>query len=836
MDLGTVKQIDINKEMRDSYLSYAMSVIVSRALPDVRDGLKPVQRRILYAMHDMGLISKNPHRKSARVVGEVLGKYHPHGDQSVYDAMVRMAQDFSMRYELVDGQGNFGSIDGDAAAAMRYTEARISTIGDEMLTDIEKETVDFASNFDDSLNEPTVLPAEIPNLLINGVSGIAVGMSTSIPPHNFNEVVSAIGYMIDNWDKLDDITPADLMNFIMGPDFPTAGVIFRYRESKNHESGQMDALANAYATGKGRITVRAKVHVEEMGRSKSRIVVTELPYQVNKTNLLTRIADLHRNGKLEGLTDLRDESDRTGIRIILETTRNVTVEDTLADLYRLTPLQGTFSINMVALVDGEPRVLNLKQILRYYVEHRLEIVRRRSEYDRAKAQERAHILEGLLSALDHLDEVIAIIRKSRNVDTARQNLIKRFKFSTMQTQSILDMPLRRLAALERKKIQDEFKEKKAVIKELTTLLESSTKMRAKVKEELEAVLEKYSDRRRSRIVDMLDGDVTVPKDLVPDESTWVMLGEKGTVARSTSTHIGRISGKLDEMPLLLAKANTRDLLYLLAADGKATCMPVHQLPIASEFGGGTHWAELTAFTRRNNIVGAVVIPTELFQSGEGFLTMATLGGSVKRVRVEDLPGVTSEVFPIIRIEKGDSLGWARLTLGDDDVILGTAAGQAIRFSETQIRPMGLQAGGIAGIKLKSDEDGVVAMELMRPDTMIWAITDDGLAKATSIDEFPSQGRNGQGVVCLKLPKGSMEMATLVVGDMNTRLLIKMTTGMVKPHDLNQAKIGSRSVKPISVAKIGPRSRVAGVVGFIDTGQEVERRSGENDAKQLPLIG
>ena len=835
MDLGTVKQIDINEEMRDSYLSYAMSVIVSRALPDVRDGLKPVQRRILYAMHDMGLVSRNPHRKSARVVGEVLGKYHPHGDQSVYDAMVRMAQDFSMRYELVDGQGNFGSIDGDAAAAMRYTEARIATIGDQMLTDIDKDTVDYVTNFDDTLTEPSVLPAEIPNLLVNGVSGIAVGMSTSIPPHNLKEVVGAIGYMIDNWKKIENITPADLMQFITGPDFPTAGVIFRNRESKTHESGQMDALANAYATGKGRITVRAKVHVEDMERNKSRIVITELPYQVNKTNLLTRIADLHRNGKLDGLTDLRDESDRTGIRIILETTRNVTVEDTLADLYRLTPLQGTFSINMVALVDGEPRVLNLKQVLRYYIEHRLEIVRRRSEYDRAKAEERAHILEGLLKALDHLDEVIAIIRKSRNVDTARENLIKRFKFSTVQTQAILDMPLRRLAALERKKIQDEYKEKKKLIKDLTRLLESPKLMRGQVKDELEAVLENFGDSRRSRIVDMLDSDVTVPKDLVPDESTWVMLGEKGTVARSTSTNVGRISGKLDEMPLLLAKANTRDLLYLLAADGQATCMAVHQLPPASEFGQGTHWAELTGFTRRNNIVGAVVIPYDVYQEGQGFLSMATLGGSVKRVRVEDLPGVTSDTFTVIRVDKGDSLGWARLTLGTDEIILGTAGGQAIRFKEDLVRPMGLPAGGIAGIKLKGDEDGVVAMDLMRPNSMIWSITDDGLAKATPIDEYPSQGRNGQGVVCLKLPKGSLEMVTMVVGDMDTKLLIKMTTGAVKPHDLKKAKVGSRSIKPAAVAKAGPRSRVAGVVGFVDTAQEVEQNN-SGSAEQLSLIG
>ncbi|MEM8863597.1 MAG: DNA gyrase C-terminal beta-propeller domain-containing protein, partial [Chloroflexota bacterium] len=441
-----------------------------------------------------------------------------------------------------------------------------------------------------------------------------------------------------------------------------------------------------------------------------------------------------------------------------------------------------------------------------------------------------------LKALDHLDEVIAIIRKSRTVDTARDNLRKRFKFSVPQTQAILDMPLRRLAALERKKIDDEYKELKKLIKSLTKLLESPKLMRSKVKEELEVVQEKYGDSLRSRSVDMLETDVTVPKDLVPDESTWVMLGEKGMVARSTSTNVSRISGKHDEMPLLLAKANTRDLLYLFSADGKATCMSVHQLPPAREFGQGTHWAELTAFTRRNNIIGAVVVPYEVYQSAQGFLTMATLGGQVNRVRVEDLPGVTSDTFAVMRIDKGDSLGWARLTLGEDEIVLGTAAGQAIRFAEAQVRPMGLPAGGIAGIKLKGDEDGVVAMDLARPGAMIWSITDDGLAKATPIDEFPTQGRAGQGVVCLKLPKGSLEMVTLVVGDEETRLLIKMTTGMINPHQLKKAKVGSRSIKPASVAKAGPRSRVAGVVGFVDTAEEVERQSGEDGAQQLALLG
>ncbi|RMG96986.1 MAG: DNA gyrase subunit A, partial [Chloroflexi bacterium] len=426
MEIGLVKQIDIDKEVRESYLSYAMSVIVSRALPDARDGLKPVQRRILYAMYDMGLRPDSAYKKSARVVGEVLGKYHPHSDQAVYDAMVRMAQDFSMRYPLVDGQGNFGSIDGDAAAAMRYTEARMSAMGYDLLQDIGKNTVDFTPNFDDSLREPAVLPASIPNLLVNGSSGIAVGMATNIPPHNLGEVVDALAYMLDEWERLDDITVSDLMQFIKGPDFPTGGLVYRYKEKKGVE---VDALTSAYATGRGQVTVRAKAHVERMERNKSRIVITELPYQSNKTNLLGRIADLHRDGRIEGLTDLRDESDRNGMRIIIETTRNVEPEDVLAELFRLTPMQSTFSISLLALVNGEPRVLNLKQALRVYLDHRMEVVRRRSEYDLEKARNRAHILEGLLVALDHLDEVIALIRKSRTVETARKNLIKSFKLT-----------------------------------------------------------------------------------------------------------------------------------------------------------------------------------------------------------------------------------------------------------------------------------------------------------------------------------------------------------------------------------------------------------------------
>lgn len=835
MEVGIVKKIDIDVEMRQSYLSYAMSVIVSRALPDARDGLKPVQRRILYAMHDMGLSAEKSYKKSARVVGEVLGKYHPHGDQSVYDAMVRMAQDFSMRYMLVDGQGNFGSIDGDAAAAMRYTEARMAFFGQDLMADIEKETVDFVSNFDDSLKEPAVLPATIPNLLVNGSSGIAVGMSTSIPPHNLTEVIQALDYMLNRWDELDDIAVSDLMQFVHGPDFPTGGLVFRYREGRSAKAEPFDALINAYSTGKGRITVRAKVHIEQMERNKSRIIITELPYQTNKTNLLSRIADLHRNGRLEGLTDLRDETDRNGVRIVLETTRTVEVEDVLADLYRLTPLQSTFSINILALVNGEPKVLNLKQALRVYIEHRLEVVRRRSEYNLAKAEARAHVLEGLLVALDNLDEVISTIRRSRTAETARNNLIKNYKLSDIQAQAILDMPLRRLAALERKKIQDEYNDLQKLIKELRLLLDSPQKMRQTVQKELDEVLDKYGDQRQTQIVDMLDSDVSVPTDVIPDQDTWVMVGEKGTVARSNSTQATRLSGRVDDPPLALLQANTQDFLYLFGANGDAVCLPVHQLPQGTAYGEGTHWAELTPFTRRQHVVAALVIPRE----AEGYVTLATLAGMVKRVRLDDLPGLTSEPFAVMRVDKSDSLGWALLTSGEEELMLSTAVGQTIRFKEDDVRSMGLAAGGVLGIKLKGDTDGVISMQVVNPEGMVWTVTDSGVAKATSVGEYPTQGRNGQGVINLRLPKDALEVVAVLVVDNHSQIYIKMTTGLVKSYSLAKTKQGSRSVTPEEIVSVGPRSRVAGALLLRARPEDMLPESEESQPaspEQLALLG
>lgn len=827
MEIGLVKKVNIDEEVRESYLSYAMSVIVSRALPDARDGLKPVQRRILYAMYDMGLRPNTSYKKSARIVGEVLGKYHPHSDQAVYDAMVRLAQDFSMRYTLVDGQGNFGSIDGDAAAAMRYTEVRMSNMGFDLLEDIAKDTVDFAQNFDDSLKEPTVLPATIPNLLVNGSSGIAVGMATSIPPHNLGEVIDALIFMLDKWKKLEDVGVSDLMSFIKGPDFPTGGLVYRYKDRKGE---QIDAISLAYGTGRGRVTVQAKAHVEQMGRNKSRIVITELPYQVNKTNLLGRIADLHRDGKIEGLTDLRDESDRNGMRIIIETTRNVEAEEVLSELLRLTPLQSTFSISLLALVNGEPKVLTLKQSLKVYLDHRLEIIRRRSEYDLERAKQRAHILEGLLIALDHLDEVIALIRKSRTVDSARQNLRKEFKLSQLQAQAILDMQLRRLAALERRKIQDEYKQVLKVIKELEKLLSKPALMRQTVKEELTAVRERYADTRRTQIIDSQDTKAIKASDLLPDQNVLVLVGEKGTVGRTSSTEMIKIPIKPAEQPAAILEANTQDILYLFAADGRCVGLPVYQLAQSQEMGQGAHWADMTGFTRRNHLAAAVICPP----NKDGFLTLSTLAGVVKRVRLEDMPGITTEPFVVMNVPENDSLGWARVTDGAQEVILASANGQLIRFKEDSIRPMGLPAGGVFGMKLASDADGVVSMELAQPDSVVWSITDNGMAKATSLSDYPVQGRHGQGVRNLNLPASSEEVAAVVIATDKDTLLVKTAAGSTKKVRVDKTYHGSRAIKPKPVFSIGGRNRVTGAVKIMErpTDDELDTAA----AEQLTLLG
>ena len=679
--IGDVREVDIAAEMQVAYLDYAMSVIVARALPDVRDGLKPVHRRILYAMHDMGLTSNKPYKKSARIVGEVLGKYHPHNDASVYDAMVRMAQEFSLRYPLVDGQGNFGSIDGDNAAAMRYTEARLAAISDLVLTDIEKDTIDWRDNFDTTLKEPGVLPAALPNLLVNGANGIAVGMATNIPPHNLAEVVDATVHLIDHFGKIDEIGVNDLQQFIKGPDFPTGGILFRYRQGNKGEE-EIDAIWQAYATGRGRLILQAKAHFEEMSRSRSRIVVTDLPYQTNKTNLLERIALLVRDGKIEGITDLRDESDRTGMRIVIELTRNVEPKVVLERLLRLTPMQQTFGMSLLALVDGEPRTLTLKRILVLFIEHRQEIIRRRSEYDLARARARSHIVEGLLKALDILDEVIQTIRRSQRVETARANLMRSFDFTQVQAQAILDMPLRRLTALERKQLQDEHKELRQRIAYLEGLLADDAKILGVVREELLALRQQHADRRRTQIVERAQGTLTAT-DLLPDLRVWVALGANGSLQRQDFRGINRASLRQagQNAATALLTANTRDHLFIFAAGGRCLRLGIHEIPQDAR----RHLADLTDFSRRDAIAAMLALP---HAPPAGFLFLVTRQGTVKRIALSDFTQATVGALNVMSVTAKDRLGCAFVTPGDCEVVLVTRKGHSIRFPEEMVRATG----------------------------------------------------------------------------------------------------------------------------------------------------
>jgi len=765
MSIGSVRKITIDQEMREAYLDYAMSVIVSRALPDARDGLKPVHRRILYAMYDMGLRADSSYLKSARIVGEVLGKYHPHGDAAVYDTMVRLAQTFSMRYLLVDGQGNFGSIDGDSAAAMRYTEARMAPVGEQLLTDIGRNTVNFAENFDGSLEEPTVLPANIPNLLVNGASGIAVGMSTSIPPHNMVEVCNALQYLLDKWEVLDDVSIDDLMQFIQGPDFPTGGLVYRHKDGLKSDN---DTLVQAYATGRGKISVRARVYIEDIGRGKSQMIITELPYQTNKSSLIERIASLARDGKIEGLADLRDESDRQGMRIVIEMQRNVDSNKILSKLFKLTPLQDTFSINMLALVEGQPRVLTLKQALIVYLNHRLEIIRRRSEYDLEKAKARAHILEGLLKALDNLDEAIAIIRRSQRAETARNNLMRQLGVTEIQAQAILDMQLRRLAALERKRINEEYDEKVKLINYLEGLLRSPKQMRDVISEELTEISTTYNEPRRTIIVDETATAVVSADDfLVPEETVWLTLNTEGKLARLRDADAPRVTTSMKEPPRFILEGTTNHTLYLFTARGEAATIPVQQLNPVNDIEEGTHFSALCGLAEDDTIVGVISLPSDT----GGYLFLASRSDQVKRVRMEDLPGLTSKVFTVFNVGNDDELGFVVTTTGENEVMLVTANGQAIRFPEDNVRPTGLPSGGVRGVKLQDDNDGIVGAFVVCLDQYIWNITDDGMAKISIESEYPTQGRAGQGVISMRLPEMSKQVAAAAAGNTDDNVVV-----------------------------------------------------------------
>ena len=830
MELGLIRKIDIDNEMQQAYLDYAMSVIVARALPDARDGLKPVQRRILYAMYDMGIRADSSYKKSARIVGEVLGKYHPHGDSAVYEAMARMAQDFSMRTLLVDGQGNFGSVDGDPPAAMRYTEARLTSAALDILFDLNKNTVDFNPNFDDTLTEPGVLPAALPNLLVNGATGIAVGMATSIPPHNLAEVIDAIVYMLEKYEKLDDVDVETLMEFVQGPDFPTGGLIVQEKDQEGLEA--------AYGSGRGRVTVQAKAHVEEMERGKNRIIVTELPYMVNKSSLIERIADLAREGYLEGLSDLRDESDRHGMRIVLEMTKNADPEIILRDLYKRTPMQTTFSINLLALVDGEPRTLTLKQALRVYIEHRLTVIKRRAEFDLERARQRAHILEGYLVALKNLDEVINIIRSASDVETARGKLMKRFKLTELQATAILDLQLRRLAALERKKIETEYREVTAVIKDLETLLKSPKKMRGVVSDELLKVKDQYGDRRRTQIVNLSkskDGKAAktlTARDLLPQQQVWIGTTEDGLVSRTHDDTQPKHSG--NDAPRWLVKASTTDTVYFVAKSGRAAAVAAHIIPQAEKLTQGTMFYKVSPLTENDSLAAVFALPSKKSSLPEetSIITTSKLG-MVKKSLVSELPGPSSQSFVLVRMNEGDRL--ISLGLTDNktkDILLLTAQGMAIRFKEDEVRPMGLVAAGVSGMKL-DDKDEVVGMEILPSEGEVFLLTSDGKAKRVAEKDFPVQGRYGKGVIAWDLPE-KVRLAGAVADKPNHMATIHLTKGAPKSTRLDEAGIRKRAAtKGDVIVEVKPGEEVVSVnVGwtvekFVESEKEKPKKTPAN---------
>ena len=736
---GNVRNVLIEQEMRAAYLDYAMSVIVARALPDARDGLKPVHRRILYAMHDMGLAASSSYKKSARIVGEVLGKYHPHGDSAVYDAMARMAQDFSLRYCLVDGQGNFGSVDGDSPAAMRYTEARLSRIAETLLQDLEMDTVEWAPNFDDSLEEPAVLPGMLPNMLVNGTSGIAVGMATNIPPHNLGEVVDAVVFMIDQWERRNEIGLEELMEFVKGPDFPTGGIIL---------GGE--GIRQALSTGRGKVLVRAQTSIEELRAGRFAIIVTEIPYQVNKSTLIERIAELVREDKLDMISDLRDESDRTGMRIVIELKRNAAPKKARNRLFKHTQLQTSFGVNMLALVNGEPVTLNLRRALIVYIEHRFEVLTRRTQFQLAKARERAHILEGLRIALEFLDEVIATIRQSESVDAARSTLIERFGLSLVQAQAILDMQLRRLAALERQKIEDEYQEILARIAHLEDLLAHPEKIRALIREDVLTLQEKYGDPRRSTIVGDASGEFS-EEDLIAQDNVLISFSAGAYIKRMSSDAFraqnrggrgikGMATRSEDEVVDLLF-ARTLDHILFFTNKGRVYSSRVFELPEGSRTARGMHIANVLNLMPDETVTTMLIVPD--FEMAD-YITLLTRQGRIKRMELNVFANIRSVGLMAMSLDEGDALDWARLTKGGEDFIVVTRRGRALRFNEDDVRAMGRTAAGVMAIRLAPEHDEVVGFDVVKPEAELLVVHEHGYGKRTPLAEYTVHSRYTQG--------------------------------------------------------------------------------------------
>ncbi len=804
-EIGTVRLQKLEYEMETSYLAYAMSVIVSRALPDARDGLKPVHRRILHVMNSQGLRHSAKYRKSASVVGDVMGNYHPHGDAAIYDAMARLAQDFSMRYPLVDGQGNFGSLDGDPPAAMRYTEARMQTIAEELLNDIEKETVDFRPNYDGTKREPVVLPAKLPNLLLNGQVGIAVGMATNIPPHNLTELVDGVVELIDN----PEATLTDLMKHIKGPDFPTGGVIFG-----------TDSIRQAYGTGKGSIVVRAVAEIEEDKKGVSRIVVTEIPYAVNKATLVEKIAELVHDKRIVGIHDLRDESSSRsgGVRIVIELKRDSYPNKVLNQLFKMTPLQTAFHVNMLALVDKgrQPRVLSLEMMLREYLQHRQIVVRRRIEFELRKAKERAHILEGLKTALDHIDEVIKTIRASQTTDEARLNLMERFSFSELQARAILAMQLRTLAGLERKKIEDELAELLKLIAELEKILASESEILRVIREELEELKARYGDARRTQIVGNELGKFS-EEELVPNEQVIVTLTTGNYIKRipaNTYKSQGRggkgimgMTTKEEDVVEHLVLTQNHDFMLFFTNKGRVFRQKVYEIPAASRTAKGQAVVNLLQLGQGEKVTSLVTFDSK---TDHLYLFMATKLGTVKKTSLSDYANVRANGLIAIKLDAGDELKWVKLTSGKDEVIISTALAQAIRFRESEVRPMGRATRGVRGIRLRTG-DVVVGMDVVRAGMEMLVVMENGYGKRTKVDQFATHARGGVGIKAgVVTTKTGKTVDVRAIEEASAEVVVVSTQGQVIRMALSDISLIGRATQGVRVMRMTEGDKVASV--------------------------
>jgi DNA gyrase subunit A len=787
-----IREINISKEMRSSFLDYAMSVIVSRALPDVRDGLKPVHRRILYAMHDLGMHSDKPYKKSARIVGDVIGKYHPHGDSAVYETMVRMAQNFNYRYMLVDGHGNFGSVDGDSAAAMRYTEARMSKISMELLRDINKDTIDYQDNYDGEEKEPVVLPSRFPNLLVNGTSGIAVGMATNIPPHQLGEVIDAVLAV----SKDPEITLPELMDIIPGPDFPTAGIILG-------RSG----IRKAYETGRGSITLRAKVEIEQKANGRETIIVNEIPYQVNKAKLIEKIAELVRDKKIDGITDLRDESDRRGMRIVMEVRKDANASVILNNLYKHTAMQTSFGINLLALVDGEPKVLNLKQCLEYYLNHQKVVIRRRTEFELRKAEARAHILEGLRIALDHIDEIISLIRSSQTTDIAREGLMTNFNLSEKQAQAILDMRLQRLTGLEREKIEEEYQSLVKLIAELKAILADEEKVLEIIREELTEIKERFNDERRTEIV---SGGIEQieDEDLIPRENIVITLTHKGYIKRlPVSTYRSQKRGgrgiqgmgtNEDDFVEHLMTTSTHDTILFFTNKGKVYRSKGYEIPEFSRTAKGIPIINLLGGIEKDEWVNAI-IPIEEFVD-DWFLFFTTKQGISKRSPLTSFAHIRNNGLIALNLKEDDELISVRLTDGQKEMIIGTKHGMLIRFHEEDVRSMGRTATGVKGISL-SNNDEVVGMEVLEEDSQVLIVTKNGYGKRTPSEEYRIQGRGGKGIKTCNVTEKNGELVSMRVVTGEEDLMLITTGGVLIRMDVNDISTMGRNTQGVKLIRL-----------------------------------